>query len=99
MDPVHGVSASSSEVVTSTEVTAGAPETKARKSMMPTGLLARMADSGAVTEPVSSLQQLAEANLNEVLAAAIAKANRVCVLPEGAAPDFAVEEEEQGQLG
>ena len=71
---------------------------------MSTGLLARMQESGAVTEPVSSssgeqanLQQIAEANLNEVLAAAfakevaealppveaaIAKANRVCALPE-----------------
>ena len=81
---------------------------------MHTGLLARMHDSGAVTEPVNNLQLIAEANLNEVLAAAfskevaeamppveaaIAKANRVCVLPEGAAPDFAVGEEEQGQLG
>ena len=81
---------------------------------MPTGLLVRMHESGAVTEPVSSLQQIAEASLNEVLAAAfskevaealppveaaIAKANRVCVLPEGADPDFTVEEEEQEQLG
>ena len=88
---------------------------------MATGLLARLDVSGGVTEPVAHLvkpeQQLAEASLNEVLAAAMSKevaealppveeaitqSNKFVVLPEGAASDFVVEEEEveeEGQLG
>ena len=68
---------------------------------------------GGATEPVANLvspeQQMAEANLNQVLAAAmskevaealppveeaIKKSNKVVVLPEGAASDFVVVEEE-----
>ena len=88
--------------------------------MMATGLLARLDVSGGVTEPVAHLvrqeQQIAEANLSEVLAAAMSrevaealppveeainKSNFAVVLPEGAASDFAVEEEagEEERLG
>ena len=70
--------------------------------MMATGLLARLDVSGGVTEPVAHLarpeQQIAEASLSEVLAAAMSRevaealppvekeiktSNCVVVLPEG----------------
>ena len=76
-------------------------------------MLARMEEGGGVTEPVVNLvspeQQEAEANLDQVLAAAmsrevaeamppveeaIKKSNRVVVLPVGAGTDFEVEEED-----
>ena len=78
---------------------------------MATGLLARLEEGGGVSEPVANLvspeQQVAEANLNQVLAAAMSRevaeamppveeaiklSNRVVVLPVGAEPDFEVVE-------
>ena len=94
-----------------TEVPSPAKEGKGRKSRMATGLLARLEEGGGVSEPVANLvspeQQVAEANLNQVLAAAMSRevaeamppveeaiklSNRVVVLPVGAEPDFEVVE-------